>query len=63
MDRLFDEDVSFEEDIRFLTILAALVAQLVSLNDQVRAREDNLVRANTSLKSEISPEIEQHFLP
>jgi len=47
VDRLFGEEVSFEEDIRFLTILAALVAQLVSLNDQVKAREDNLIRANS----------------
>ena len=39
VDRLFDEDVSFEEDIRFLTILAGLVSQLVSLNYQVEARE------------------------
>ncbi len=61
VDRLFDEDVSFEEDIRFLTILAALVAQLVSLNDQVKAREDNLVRANTSLKSEISQKSNNFF--
>ncbi len=61
MDRLFDEDVSFEEDIKFLTILAALVAQLVSLNYQVKAREDNLIRANTSLKTEISQKSTNFF--
>lgn len=54
VDRLFDEEVSFEEDITFLTILATLVAQLASLNDQVLAREDYLVRANISLKTELS---------
>jgi len=61
VDRLFAEDVSFEEDIRFLTILAALVAQLVSLNRQVKAREDNLLRANLSLKADLSEKCSNFF--
>ncbi len=54
VDRLFDEDVSFEEDVRFLSILAAFIAQLISLNEQVKARENHLVRANLFLKEKIS---------
>jgi len=61
VDRLFDEDISFEEDVRFLTILAALVGQLVSLNRQVKQREANLIRANLSLKSEISEKARNFF--
>ncbi len=61
VDRLFDEDVSFEEDIRFLTILAALVAQLVSLNHQVKAREEHLIKANLSLKAEHSQKSKNFF--
>ena len=61
VDRLFDEDVSFEEDIRFLTILAALVAQLVSLNHQVKAREEHLIKANLSLKAELSEKSKNFF--
>lgn len=61
VDRLFDEEISFEEDVRFLTILSTLVGQLVSLNNQVRAREDNLIRSNRSLKAEIAGKCE-HFL-
>lgn len=61
VDRLFDEDVSFEEDVRFLTILAALVAQFVSLNHQVKAREQNLIRANLSLKAELSEKSKSFF--
>jgi Nif-specific regulatory protein len=61
VDRLFDEDISFDEDIRFLTILAALIAQFVSLNDQVQAREENLVRANLSLKAELSEKSKSFF--
>jgi Nif-specific regulatory protein len=61
VDRLFDEDVSFEEDIRFLTILSALVAELVSLNYQVEAREANLIKANQSLKTELSAKSKSFF--
>jgi Nif-specific regulatory protein len=61
VDRLFDEEISFEEDVRFLTILSTLVGQLVSLNNQVQAREDTLIRSNRSLKAEISRKCD-HFL-
>ena len=61
VDRLFGEDVSFEEDIRFLTILAALIAQLVSLNHQVKAREEHLIKANLSLKAELSEKSKNFF--
>jgi len=61
VDRLFGEEVSFEEDVRFLTILAAVIAQLVSLHDQVKARERNLIRANRSLKATISLKCSNFF--
>jgi len=61
VDRLFDEEVSFEEDVRFLTILAAVVGQLVSLYNQVQERERNLVRANRSLKTTISRKSRNFF--
>ena len=62
VDRLFEEDVSFEEDVRFLTILAAVVSQLVSLNDQVKAWERKLIRANRSLKATISRKCSNFFV-
>jgi Nif-specific regulatory protein len=61
VDRLFDVDISFEEDIRFLSILAALVAQFVSLNHQVEAREKTLIRANLSLKADLSEKSSNFF--
>jgi Nif-specific regulatory protein len=61
VDRLFKEDVAFEEDFQFLTVLATLVAQLISLNDQVEAREQNLRRANLSLKWELSKKCTSFF--
>jgi len=61
VDRLFDEEVSFDEDIRFLTILSALVAQLVSLNNQVKVREETLIKANLSLKADLSEKSKNFF--
>lgn len=61
VDRLFGEEVSFREDIRFLTILSAVIAQLVSLNDQVKARERSLIRANRILKATISRKCTNFF--
>jgi len=61
-DRLFGDEVSYEEDVRFLTILAALMAQLVSLNRQVEAREQGLIRQNLSLKAELSERYQNFFI-
>lgn len=54
VDRLYGEDISFEEDIRFLSIVATLIVQFVSLNLQVRAREEHLRNENLSLRVELS---------
>ncbi|WP_028574278.1 sigma-54-dependent Fis family transcriptional regulator [Desulfonatronovibrio hydrogenovorans] len=62
VDRLFEQEISFEEDIRFLTIVAALVAQFVSLNRQVRAREEDLRRENQSLKTKLSKSVQRFFI-
>ncbi|MFZ2448509.1 MAG: sigma 54-interacting transcriptional regulator [Syntrophobacteraceae bacterium] len=50
VDRLFGNDISFEEDIRFLSIVATLISQLVSLNLQVRLREEELRRETDPLR-------------
>jgi Nif-specific regulatory protein len=60
VDRLYGEDISFEEDIRFLAIVATLITQFVILNLQVRAREERLRVENLSLKEELS---EKRHLP
>jgi Nif-specific regulatory protein len=62
VDRLFSDEVSFEEDIEFLTIVAALISQLVSLNQEVDAREEMLLRTNRSLKAEISEKYHHFFM-
>ena len=42
VDRLFGNDVPYEEDIRLLSIVSTLIAQFVSLNRQVKLREEKL---------------------
>ncbi len=62
VDRLFGDEVSYEEDIRFVSIVATLIAQFVSLNQQVREREANLRRENLSLRAEISERYSHFFM-
>jgi Nif-specific regulatory protein len=62
VDRLFGNEVSYEEDIRFVTIVATLIAQFVSLNQQVREREATLRRENLSLRAEISERYSHFFM-
>jgi Nif-specific regulatory protein len=59
VDRLFADDVSFEEDVRFLSIVAALISQFVSLNLQVRAREADLRRENLTLRARLSKNVQR----
>lgn len=61
VDRLFESEVSFEEDIRFLTIVATLIAQFVHLNRQIEKREMNLKSENRSLRAEISEKYNHFF--
>ena len=62
VDRLFGDEISFEEDIRFLSIVAMLIAQFVSLNREVRAREENLRKENLSLRAELSERYGHFFM-
>ncbi len=50
VDRLFSDDAPPGEDIEFLQLVAALIAQFISLNDQVRARVCSLEAENAFLR-------------
>ena len=54
VDRLFGDEVAFEEDVAFLTVVATLIAQFLSLNEKVREREAALRRENVSLRHQVS---------
>jgi Nif-specific regulatory protein len=58
-DRLFDEKVSFEEDVRLLSIIASMISQAVRLRQEAleesrRLREEN-IRLREELKSRFKP--------
>jgi Nif-specific regulatory protein len=58
-DRRFSEECSLEEDVRLLTIIAALLAQAVDIRREVRERE----RALQEEKERLQSEILDHFKP
>ena len=62
VDRLFGDDVSFEEDIRFLTILATLVSQFLTLHREIEKKEAKLIEENASLKAKLHQQHGGHFI-
>ncbi|MHC1789413.1 sigma 54-interacting transcriptional regulator [Solidesulfovibrio sp.] len=56
VDRLFGDEVDFEEDEAFLTVVATLIAQFMSLNQKYEAKVEVLKRENVSLKYKLSQE-------
>ena len=60
VDRLFGADISFEEDVRFLTVLATLIAQFLSLNRAIRKDREQLVLENLSLKEKLHGRHHRH---
>ena len=62
VDRLFGEDVSFEEDIRFLTVLATLIAQFLTLHQEIIKKEAKLLEENASLKARLHQVHGGHFI-
>ena len=53
VDRLFGPEVSFEEDIRFLTKVAILIAQFLKLHQTICCKEKSLMEENRSLRAEV----------
>lgn len=56
VNRFFGDQVPLKEDVQFLSLLASFVAQVLSLESQVKSREEALVRENLALKAKISEE-------
>ena len=50
-DRLFEEGVSFEEDLRLLSIIASMIAQAVRLRRSAQEEQHRLLEENLRLQS------------
>ena len=62
VDRLFGDDISFEEDIRFLTILATLIGQFIILHREIEKKEAKLIQENQNLKAKLHQFNGGHFI-
>lgn len=62
VDRLFGPEVSFEEDIRFLTMLSVLISQFLLLNKEILKKEARLQEENNSLKAKLHNQHDGHFI-
>ncbi len=60
VDRLFGSEVSFEEDIRFLTVVAMLIGQFLDLHEAIVSKEKDLIDENISLKAELRNRFSRH---
>ncbi len=60
VDRLFGQEISSEEDIRFLTVVAMLIAQFLRLHKAVSHKQQILVEENLLLKKELRSRYNQH---
>jgi Nif-specific regulatory protein len=60
VDRLYGDAIAWEEDLRFLSLVAGLIGQFVSLHVAVQAREELLRQENLALRAallEKSPQL------
>ncbi len=58
VDRLFNDEVSFEEDLRLLTIISGLLAQSVSRLQAANAEKESLLKENQTLKRALAEKYE-----
>jgi Nif-specific regulatory protein len=53
VDKLFREHVSYEEDVRLLSIIASMIAQAIRLRQSLDEEREELLAENTRLKAEL----------
>jgi Nif-specific regulatory protein len=53
VDRLFSEEIAFEEDVRLLSIVAAMIAQGLKIQQMVQDEKRQLLTENTDLKERL----------
>ncbi|HDZ84672.1 MAG TPA: nif-specific transcriptional activator NifA [Nitrospirae bacterium] len=60
VDRLFAPEVSFEEDVHFITVVATLIAQFIELNKTIKQKEDLWIEENRTLRAELDKRYSRH---
>ena len=60
VDRLFAPEVSFEEDVYFITVVATLIAQFIELNKTIKQKEDLWIEENRTLRAELDKRYSRH---
>ena len=60
VDRLFGPEISFEEDIRFLTVVATLIGQFLKLHRALTVSQQILREENDQLKEELRGRFNRH---
>ncbi|MBI4358390.1 MAG: nif-specific transcriptional activator NifA [Candidatus Omnitrophica bacterium] len=53
VDRLFQEEVSFDEDVRLLMIIGSIIAQAVRIHKLVEKEKESLASENVRLRTEL----------
>ena len=62
VDRLFGPEISFKEDVSFLSVLATLISQFLALHQAIDRKEKRLVEENRSLKAELHGRFNRHYI-
>ena len=60
VDRVFHGEISLEEDVRFLSILASNIAQAVKISRMVADEQKRLMEENTTLKEQLKERYSQY---
>jgi Nif-specific regulatory protein len=53
VDRLFSEEIAFEEDVRLLSIIASMIAQGLKIQQMIRDEKNQLLSENITLKEKL----------
>lgn len=53
VDRLFSEEIAFEEDVRLLSIIASMIAQGLKIQQMVQDEKNQLLSENITLKEKL----------
>ncbi len=53
VDRLFSDDIAYEEDVRLLSIIASMIAQGLKIQQMVKDEKDRLLTENLTLREKL----------